>query len=306
MENRSAFMTLMKKHDVDFNQIWRETLALKPGIHADRAFSDEKETAFWETYSEKYDGIPSLYDDAPELLDYLISIVGEGKKLLEFGCGTGKFTIPLSRRSQAITAIDFSQHMLHKLMMKIESERIPNINCCRSKFETFEINDGAPFDSIYAVNANYRIIDMESALKKMNNSVRENVVLIWTMQRHMFDQVLNQFSVKGIERCQEYIYLINLLYSLGIDPQLTIKTVTKSMALESPEASLKALKEICNEHHLPYQDAKKIFESAIIVKEGISYYQRQLQVAFIHFKPTFRFKEAHEDVHEDVQNVSEH
>lgn len=44
------------------------------------------------------------------------SKIGNNKRLLEVGCGVGNFTIPFSKYSKEILAVDFSPAMLNELL----------------------------------------------------------------------------------------------------------------------------------------------------------------------------------------------
>ena len=285
--NYSKYIDILEsRYGVDFNNLWKETLHLKGEYNKKRAFSDKEESDFWEDFSKKYDSIPSLYDYGPESFEKLLSIVGENKKLLEFGCGTGKFTIPMAKKSKEIKAVDLSKHMLYKLDEKIKNENILNIKLFNSKFEDFQFDE---FDSIYSINGNYRIFDMESALKKMNNAAREKVVIVWTMQRNIYDSIINQTFAKGIDRCQEYIHIINILYKIGIDPNLEFLTVNKPIDIDDISVNYCEIKDICENYNLPYEFARKKFDESLISENGKLVYMCKLKVAYIYFEPEFIF-----------------
>lgn len=60
-----------------------------------------------------------------ELLPTL-SLLGStsGKHVIEYGCGTGRFTIPVSKEAESIVAIDFSKESLLVLKNKIEDDAV--------------------------------------------------------------------------------------------------------------------------------------------------------------------------------------
>jgi len=51
----------------------------------------------------------------------------EGKRVLDLGCGTGRFTIEISKRGAIVTAIDPSTEMLAKLNQKIKNTSINGV-----------------------------------------------------------------------------------------------------------------------------------------------------------------------------------
>ncbi|GAA0180310.1 class I SAM-dependent methyltransferase [Clostridium sediminicola] len=285
--NYSNFIEILKNdYGVDFNEVWKKAIHCKGERNRSRGFFDEVEAEFWKDYSEKYDKNPSLYDYAPHTFDKLLSIVGENKTLLEFGCGTGKFTLPMSHKSEKIIAVDFSEHMLEKISNKLKANKIDNVVLLHSKFEDIDIDK---VDSIYCINANYRIINIESALKKMNNMAKENVVIVWTMQRNIYDDILNKTVKKGIERCQEYIHLVNILYEIGIDPNVEILDVNKPIEIQDIHENYKEIKTLCEQYQLPYDFVKKEFDNCIYYKDNQAIYNCKLKVVYIHFEPCFLY-----------------
>lgn len=282
--NYSNFINVLRQdYDVDFNQVWKKAIYSKGDKNISRAFSDEVESEFWEEYSEKYDEIPSLYDYAPYTFKKLLTIMGQNKRLLEFGCGTGKFTLPMAKVNSEIIAVDFSEHMLSKLSKNLKKNNIDNVTLYNSKFENVIINEQV--DCVYCVNANYRIIDIQSAIEKMNNLARERVVIVWTMQRNMYDQILNRTEKKGIYRRQEYIHLVNVLYQMGIDASVEILDVNKPILIEDIEKNYKEINNICQEYELDYEYVKKEFDQCICHKDNTNIYNCKLKVVYIHFEP---------------------
>ena len=126
--NQSYFIkTLKNDYKLDFNELWEKTIRDKNDKDLGRALSDEAEKKFWEEHSRKYDTIPSLYDYAPFILDKLVEIIGKNKNVMEIGCGTGKFTIPMARLSKNVVGIDFSKDMLQISRSKLEEGNTQNV-----------------------------------------------------------------------------------------------------------------------------------------------------------------------------------
>jgi len=156
------------------------------------------------------------------------------KCLIEFGCGTGKFTLPM-------------------------------------------------VDVVYGVNANYRMFDIKEAINKMRSLASERVVIVWTMQRSPDDAILNESKVKGIGRGQEYIQLLNALYEMGIDPNMKIMTVTKSIQVEDISIHHEALEKIGKEYGLEKEPLIDNFNNKVIEIDNNLVYLCPLKVAIIDF-----------------------
>jgi|GEM_PF-1517451 len=279
--NQSYYIKIMKeRYHVDFQEVWRSTLSHKSEYDQRRAFDDKVEAAFWKDHSHKYDKIPSLIDYAPEVFDRLLEITGRDKELIEFGCGTGKFTIPMSAYHKKIIGVDFSKDMLAQMQTKLEAQSIHNVELLHRKLEEVLLK---PADVVYGINANYRMLNIRSAIEKMQELAKERVVIVWTMQRSPYDEILNRTPVKGIGRGQEYIQLLNVLYEMGIDPSMEMLTVTKPIVIDSLPDHCRALEEISNKNGLDLEPLLENFEAGLINKDDKRIYQCPLKVAMIYF-----------------------
>ncbi|MAE49774.1 hypothetical protein CMI48_03015 [Candidatus Pacearchaeota archaeon] len=48
----------------------------------------------------------------------------KGKRVLDFGCGTGRYSVPLAKKGAGVTAIDFTQGMLNEAKKKAKKEKV--------------------------------------------------------------------------------------------------------------------------------------------------------------------------------------
>ncbi len=282
MTNQSLFCQTMRQHGInDFLDIWQDSFKAGKPYQQERAFNDKVETEFWQEYCHTYETKPSLYDYAPQVFDKLLSIVGENKDLIEFGAGTGKFTLPMSAVSKKINVVDFSQDMLNILEGKLKTKKITNVSLMQGKIETANLSS---VDAIYGINANYRIFEMEKTIQKMITTAREKICFVWTMQRSPYDCLLMQTAVKGIERKKEYIQLINLLYQMGIDANLENMTVIKPILIENINENKKEINTLATKYQLNTTNLIKAFERKLIEENQQIYYQCPLTISFIYFE----------------------
>lgn len=279
--NKSHFIRYMSQKGITPQSLWEDALRCRKPDMVNRTFNDNVEKKFWKSHSQVYDTLPSLYDYAPHIFEKLLGYIGKEKKLIEIGCGTGKFTLPMSSYARSIVAVDSSVHMLEKMREKLSIQKIQNIRIHHNIFEkaTLPVSD-----ALYAVNANYRMISLEENLLKMKSLVREKVVLVWTQSRSPYDFFLNKEAPPGIERGQEYIHLIVMLYSMGIDPSLEIVPVIKPVAIQSLEKHHQAIDFLCEQHGLNSTSMKKDFDNSLVLtSNGQRIYNQALTVAMIIF-----------------------
>ncbi len=263
--NKSHFIKKLKKHNLSPQEIWIDVIKNREKRYSIRAFSDEAELSFWNEYSKKYDTVPSLYEYAPNIFPILKRIIGENKNIIEIGSGTGKFTIPISKFSKKIIAVDFSKDMLNILKQKVKLANIENIDFINSKYEDTQLNK---VDVLLSVNSIYRMLNLKNILKKMKDNVKEKVIIVWTMQRNIHDEILNNTNIKGIERKQEYIHLLNILYDLGIDPNLASIPVKKRIVIDDIEQSTIKLKNIAYKYSLNEKEILQNFEDKLFIDKN--------------------------------------
>lgn len=78
--------------------------------------------------------------------------------VLEIGCGTGEFSIELSRHCKQVVALDVSEGMLEFAREKAKSRNRSNIRFIKGSFLTFEPDEG-PFDEVVTQLALHHLPD---------------------------------------------------------------------------------------------------------------------------------------------------
>lgn len=288
MMNKSKFIIdIEEKYKVDFDKLWQVSILSKDDYYnVKRALDDNEESKFWEKLAPKYDNRQTLYDYAPETFDKLLDIIGKNRTIIEIGCGTGKFTIPMSKYSKWVLAIDFSKHMLSVLDQKIKKSNITNITTKWRKWEDAQINK---VDAIFNVNAIYRMWNIKESLLKMNTYSKERVVLVWTLQRSLFDSVFAQMGIFGIEAKSDYIHIQNILYEMGIDANTEFLRITRPVIYKSKQEIYDDFKKDAKNLTLSDDRFIEILNKNIIEENGYYIYNAKLKVAFIHWVPILEY-----------------
>ncbi len=91
-----------------------------------------------ELFRQHYKQFASSYDtkrdnrseitriNAADQINYVLRCFENMEKIVEVGCGTGKFTIPLAKTGKKIIAIDYSEEMLEIVHKKAIAEKVEN------------------------------------------------------------------------------------------------------------------------------------------------------------------------------------
>lgn len=113
---------------------------------------------------------------ADNLLDLMP--IGKSDSVLDFGAGTGYFTLPLARRTeQTVYALDLDPSMLELITSKAQTEKIGNITTLNGELEEAKLDDGS-LDVVFASLVLHEITPLAPVLEKMNKLLKPGGHLI--------------------------------------------------------------------------------------------------------------------------------
>ena len=128
----------------------------------------------------------------------------------DVGCGSGYFTVPISRKVKKIYAIDIQQEMLDHLEKKIRMLNIKNIEPLLSKDNKIPLQDES-VDLLLSVNTLHEFKDKENIINEMRRIIKHNgraVIVDFTKEnaeigppiaiRVSEDQAINLFEKQGL------------------------------------------------------------------------------------------------------------
>lgn len=143
---------------------------------------------------------------------------------LDVACGSGRFSIPISRRGINVVAVDYDHVPLRKLKNEIEREQISIMRCDANKLP-FKKNR---FDCIVSLEA-VDYLEIKSFFKECNRVLRKDGTLLFsilnrysykkymqralskyrTFYRYSFDDVVCHLNEAGFEakKCTGYNWL---------------------------------------------------------------------------------------------------
>jgi SAM-dependent methyltransferase len=99
----------------------------------------------------------------------------DGLKLLDVGCGTGKFTIHLAKSAKEVTGTDISSEMLKLLNEDAEKAGVKNIKTVHTTWEDFDITSEA-FDAVFCSTT--PAVTTEADFEKVNNAASKLVIYL--------------------------------------------------------------------------------------------------------------------------------
>jgi ubiquinone/menaquinone biosynthesis C-methylase UbiE len=103
--------------------------------------------------------------------------IGEGQSVLDFGCGSGTYSIPSARlvgMNGRIYSLDVSQRALDKLSRKAEMEGLNNIVTLLSSGSVEIPLDNEKLDHVLLIDVLQEISDKETLLKEIHRILKPN------------------------------------------------------------------------------------------------------------------------------------
>ena len=154
------------------------------------------------------------------------NILGNGMKILDLGCGAGRFAIPFAKMGAYVTALDVSEEMLRCLKEETPADLASLITPIRLDWHTADIDQLQfmhAFDLSFA-HMTPAITGPETFLKFLSTSREWCVFVGWDGDRRQntVDEVWRHLNGKEPEHntIGDIIYPFNLVYSIGYRPYI--------------------------------------------------------------------------------------
>ena len=140
----------------------------------------EKQSKYFDTYNSDIETIDLINIPLAEKIElaYLNNLIGDmtGKKLLDLGCGTGKFGLKLADKADEIVGIDIARHQIEIANQTAEKYGIANFKGVVGDFK-----DGSYpeyFDFVLAVNVIHHTDDIDLILNNVLGSLKPGGKLV--------------------------------------------------------------------------------------------------------------------------------
>ena len=143
-----------------------------------------------------YDAAYSAKEDLVDR-DFYLDLAREyGGPVLEFGCGTGRITLPLARQGVDVTGIDASRAMLEVLRAKLADEPAAikrRVRVVEGDFRTLCLGDQFPMVVIpfRPMQHMYTTEDQLAALRNAGRHLAHGGILAFDVFNPRFDKLLS-------------------------------------------------------------------------------------------------------------------
>ena len=162
--------------------------------------------------------------DSPYVREFLAHIDFSGcESLLDVGCGTGAIALAAAPRLQQVYGLDYSRRMLVHFLE--HAQAVPGCDAqalCRSWDEPW---DDVPECDIVVASRSTAVVDMADALNKLHTKARKRVYLTSMVGGHFNDVAVHRLLGRPVpEAVPDYIYIVNILYAMGIHARVDYLT----------------------------------------------------------------------------------
>ena len=97
----------------------------------------------------------------------ILEMYCKDKKVVDFGCGTGEYFIPIAKIAKKIVGVDFSENMINILKLNLKKYTIQNVKILRENIKHTSL-DSNYFDTVYSLSTLYQIPEVEKVIFEMN------------------------------------------------------------------------------------------------------------------------------------------
>lgn len=236
----------MRYQDIDWNTMWREARA--------NTSWQKKKSGDWDRRAASF---AQRNMDSPFVSLFLSHLQCKpGWRVLDVGSGPGTLSIPLARRGLEVTALDYSPAMLAELDTQARSHGLTNIRTIKAAWE----DDWQALDihchEVAIASRSLAVEDLAGALTRLNQWASKAVYIVDRVGPGPFDPDLFAAIGRTFQPGPDYIFTVNILYTLGIQAHVDFITLDPTRTYGSREEALEACRWMVDD--LTVEEEKKL------------------------------------------------
>lgn len=204
--------------DLDWDQLWRNAREEKAWGSREAEDWDKKASSF------------SIRNQASPFVPLVLSRLPLDSSLtvLDVGSGPGTLALPMAAKVKSVTALDYSQGMLATLDELAAQAGVQNIRTVHCSWQ----DDWAAFaigrHDIAIASRSLAVADLRHALQRLAEYSSRYVFIIDRISPTPFDPEAFAAIGRPFDSGPDYIYVLNILYSMGIHPHVDILTLDRT------------------------------------------------------------------------------
>ena len=232
----------MDFNKIDWNAMWQAESGSshRKDNMSSKAQWDKRADKFDKRVNRVRDGEPRDKDDyISKMLDRIE--VKPGWTVLDIGCGPGTLTVPLAQKAKSVTALDISSEMLKRLKINAEKIGLDNIQYLNSSWQDAFSGGQAGRHDVVVASRSLMSGDMQAALSHIKSIARQAAYLTFPIVHLPFDWEVYQAIGREKEKHPPYIYILNMLFQMGINANVEILYSKVKVQFESIEETVEDL-----------------------------------------------------------------
>jgi SAM-dependent methyltransferase len=195
--------------------------------------------------------------------------------VLDVGCGGGRMAIPLAKRVRHVTALDQAPAMLEATRQNAESANIKNLSTVHVDWTKARIGiDVEPHDVVLS-SSSLLMLELREFLTRMDQAAKKNCYLTWGVGMNEHDARVSRILGEDYRPTPSHVVIYNLLYSMGILPNVEIFQVAGSRRVKDLSQMVETVAKRAHGRILDEETAAKLkafFTKEMVYREGY-YYQ---------------------------------
>lgn len=198
----------MRFEDIDFNKLYIE--------QKEASTFKQKSKEAWDIKADSMNKRvhKSIYNEQFLKLLNLEKI----DTLLDIGCGVGNISLKLAPKLSKVYCLDYSTKMLELLNENAKKQNINNITTINKSW--YDSWDDISNADLVIASRSMEVKNMKEALEKLNNKANKKVVISYKVGGSFVSDEILDVLQKDIIKKPDYIYVLNILYDMGINASL--------------------------------------------------------------------------------------
>lgn len=211
--------------DINWEQLWQNARRRKGWASKGAAEWDKKAPSF---------ASRNLTSPYTELLLSHLPLAAD-MTVLDVGCGPGNLTLPIATRVRAVSALDFSQKMLDILAAEAQTQHLRNISVHKCAWEDDWSTLNIPPHDLAIASRSLSVDNLTAAITKLDALATRYVFIADRISPTPFDPEAFHAVGRPFQSGPDYIYTINILYTMGIHANVTLLELDRESTYQDIE-----------------------------------------------------------------------